>query len=792
MSTDRARRALELLELAISLPQDQVARFLDDACGGDDALRSDVVSLLAATRESDEFLPGGQGSDLETPSELLSGASLQRGLLQRGDVLMERYTIHEAVGAGGMGRVYRATDSRLGRDVAIKVLSRANAGNPEMRERFDREMRSAAAFSHPNVMEIYDVGSHDDFQLAVMEYIEGRSLRKLIDDRLSIKESVEIATGIAAGLAAAHERELLHRDIKPENIMVSSDGHVKILDFGLARPQQPAADQSLTRTSMVPGTIPYMSPEQSAGEALQCSTDIFSMGTMLYEMLAGKNPFLGASSVETLRNVVAASPPPVSQQTTGIPTRLETLVAKMLRAEASERPSAKEAATELKTIRGSLDIEDSTATRTSSTLSPPPTTAESIPKTQYARCGDIHIAYQVFGDGPINLLLAPGFISNIDNYWASPQCASWLKRLGSFARVGMFDKRGTGLSDRVTDLPNMEERIEDVCAVMDAAGFETAAVLGISEGGSLACVFAATYPQRCDALILHGSFARFTSWFETPEALEQLFDYIRSAWGSGASLPAFAPSMAGDAEFQEWWGKFERLGANPGAAISVMRMNSQIDITRVLPSIQAPTLVINRTRDCLIDPDASRFLAENIPGAVRYKSDYVDHIPFVGDPVDGELQAIREFLQLLPDHDTRERVLATVLAIRTDASASDSTLHRVRDQVKSHRGAEVTSRHGVYVSTFEGPVRAIRCAKAIAASVSGARLCVHTGEITLSDDAIEGPAVDVAANVVAASQAGEVVVTRIVKDLVAGSGLQLIDLADREVDAEPGHLYRVR
>ncbi len=789
MNTNPSDRTLDLFERALACPKDDLGRFLDEACAGDARLRSQVESLVSVARNLDDFVPhtktvsndesGGDGQPGDDRGVADSGA------LQPGCILMERYEIRETLGSGGMGNVYRATDSRLGREVAIKVVLGAYASHPEMRERFDREMRSAAAFSHPNVMEIHDVGSHEGLQVAVMEFIDGRVLRELVDEGLSIETAVRIATGIAAGLEAAHQRGLLHRDIKPENIMVSSDGHVKILDFGLARPEEPTADQNLTRTAMTPGTIPYMSPEQAAGETLERATDVFSLGTVLYEMLVGTNPFRGATPLLTLRRVVSASPPPLPEGK-GIPSELEDLVIRMLRSDPGARPSANEVARELRTVRDGL-----TARKAASAVFPAPDLAP--PRTQYARCGEIHLAYQVFGDGPIDLLLAPGFISNIDNYWASPQCAFWLRELSRFARVAMFDKRGTGLSDRVSDLPNMEERIEDVCAVMDAAGFESAALLGISEGGSLASVFAATYPQRCRALILHGSFARFTSWFETEEALEGLFDYIRSAWGSGESLPAFAPTLADDAAFREWWGKFERLGANPTAAIDLMRMNSQIDITRVLPSIQAPTLVINRTRDVLIDPDASRVLAESIPGAVRYTSDSVDHIPFVGQPVEGELRAIREFLQGIPDLDARERGLATVLAVRVDSQSGSATIARVEEQVDLHRGRELTEAGGAHIATFDGPVRAIRCARAIAASVPGARLCVHTGEVFLGGTQIEGPALDVATRVAAAAGEGDVVVTRIVKDLVAGSAIRFESLADEaaEITAETGLVYRV-
>ncbi|MEM7232816.1 MAG: alpha/beta fold hydrolase, partial [Planctomycetota bacterium] len=760
---------------------DEIAEVLDGVCRGDPALRVEVESLLAAQMETGDFLPDSDADSSSKPAVV--GMSLTSG-----DVLMERYEIAGLLGSGGMGTVYRAKDRRLGRDVAIKVLSVAHAAQPEMRERFEREMRSAAAFSHPNVMEIHDLGVHDGNQVAVMEFIEGDTLRELIHGGMQTTRAAEIGVGIAAGLEAAHNRGLLHRDIKPENIMVSPDGHVKILDFGLARPQEPSEDQNLTRTSMTPGTIPYMSPEQSAGQKLECSTDLFSFGTVLYEMISGSNPFLGATAVETMRRVVSADAKPLSSLKPDVPERLEALVVKMLDVQPSSRPTAEGAAQELKAVRDQLLSRNSAATR----LVPPiESRREELPSTQYARCGDIHIAYQTFGDGPVNLLVVPGFISNVDNSWASPALTHWLRTLGSFARVATFDKRGTGLSDRVGDSPNMEQRVEDVCAVMDAVGFDSAALLGISEGGSLASVFAASYPQRCEALILHGSFAKFSSWFDTSEALEGLFDYIRSAWGSGASLPAFAPSFDGDADYHEWWGKFERLGANPNAAIDLMRMNSQIDITRVLPSIQVPTLVVNRTKDVLIDPEASQFLTDRIEGAVLFASECADHVPFFGEPVDRELAAIHEFLHSLPDLDTREQVLATVLAVQLAESATEAVRDRVRQQIDLNRGSVPVQSGHCLVSTFEGPVRAIRCAKSILASVSRVRLCVHTGQITLGGSQPTGPAVDLAKQVALSASDGEIVVTRIVRDIAVDSGLRFASLAPTNADSQSTAIYRV-
>jgi len=218
-------------------------------------------------------------------------------------------------------------------------------------------------------------------------------------------------------------------------------------------------------------------------------------------------------------------------------------------------------------------------------------------RTRYAKNGDISVAYQVFGEGNVDLIMVPGFISHIENYWDEPRMAQWLRKLGSFSRVILFDKQGTGLSDRSSKAPVMDERMDDVRAVMDAVGIEKAALFGISEGGSLATLFAASHPQRSQALILYGAFAQFRSWIPTQEALEDLFQYIDTAWGSGESLPMFAPNMVDDLALKEWWGKFERLGASPGAAKKIMLLNSQIDLTDILPTVNLPTLIIHRRDD---------------------------------------------------------------------------------------------------------------------------------------------------------------------------------------------------
>jgi pimeloyl-ACP methyl ester carboxylesterase len=432
------------------------------------------------------------------------------------------------------------------------------------------------------------------------------------------------------------------------------------------------------------------------------------------------------------------------------------------------------------------------------------------PVTRYAKAGDIHVAYQVFGNGPIDLVFVPGFISHIENYWTEPRFARWLDRLGSFCRVVMFDKRGTGLSDRVGALPTMDERLDDVRAVMDATGLERAAVFGISEGASLAALFAATHPERCNSLVLYGGFARFASWIPTEQALEDLFRYIDTDWGSGKSLPMFAPSHAGEATFQQWWGRFERLGANPAAAIALMRMNSQIDITDVLPSIHVPTLVIHKTEDTTVAFEGGQVLANRIPGARLVTFPGTDHIVFLDDVAERILDAMEEFLTGSRSTGLFDRVLATVLF--TDIVDSTARAEAVgdrawRDILDAHDavvrrefahfgGKEVKSLGDGFLATFDRPARAIRCALEIVQAVQplgiAVRVGAHTGEIDLVEGDLRGIAVHIASRVMAFAAANEVLVSRTVKDLVAGSGLVLEDHGVHSLKGVPEdwHIYR--
>jgi DNA-binding winged helix-turn-helix (wHTH) protein len=415
------------------------------------------------------------------------------------------------------------------------------------------------------------------------------------------------------------------------------------------------------------------------------------------------------------------------------------------------------------------------------------------PVTRYARSDDVHVAYQLFGDGPVDLVLTPGFVSHIDNYWDDPHLARWLHRLGALARVAIFDKRGTGLSDRVGALPGMDERMDDVRAVMDAVRFDTAFIMGISEGGSLATVFAAHHPERCRGLILYGSFARFEYWFADDASLAALFDYIETDWGSGKSLPGFAPSMAGDAAFEQWWGKFERLGATPGSAIALMRMNSQIDISAVLPSLHVRTLVIHRADDVLIRVQGGRELARRIAGAEYVELPGRDHLPWVGDNSGEIVEAIERFLEGMQRPADTGRVLATVVLIQLGEKEGESF---VREELQRFRARRIEALPPGIAGTFDGPARALECAVSMSRTLSGRgvvhRIGIHTGEISIEAAALQGMTVDIASCVTDHAADNAILVSRTVNDLVAGSGVALEDRGEFDLPVlnERWHLYQ--
>jgi len=417
-----------------------------------------------------------------------------------------------------------------------------------------------------------------------------------------------------------------------------------------------------------------------------------------------------------------------------------------------------------------------------------------IPATKYAKSGDVHIAYQVAGDGDSALILIPGWVSNIEYAWEEPAMAPFLARLTTFAQLVLLDRRGTGLSDRVSELPTLEQRMDDVRAVMDAAGLERATLFGLSEGGPMSMLFAATYPERTAGLVLFGTFARLMRAPDypagvPPEVFDVLLQMVEVSWGTGLiSTNHFAPSHAGDEAFRRSWARFERLGVSPAGMQTLLRMLPETDARSVLPIIRVPTLVLHRSGDQIIRVEAGRYVAEHVAGAKFVELPGVDHFAWAGDS-NAVLDEVEEFVTGTRRPAASDRVLATVLFTDIVGSTERAValgdrrwrdlLDRhhalVREQLERFRGREIDTAGDGFLASFDGPARAVRCAAAIVAAVGRlgieVRAGLHTGECEVLDGKLSGVAVHTGARVASLARAGEVLVSRTVKDLVAGSGI---------------------
>ena len=433
----------------------------------------------------------------------------------------------------------------------------------------------------------------------------------------------------------------------------------------------------------------------------------------------------------------------------------------------------------------------------------PASSLMTVPDTHYARSGDVNIAYQVIGNGPRDLVFIMGWVSHLDYFWAEPSFARFLHRLATFSRLILIDKRGTGLSDRVTELPTLEQRMDDVRAVMDQVGSNYAALLGISEGGPMCALFAATYPEKTRALVMIGTYAKRKwdpeyPWGPTPEASEAFYKHIRDDWGGPIGIEVRAPSMASDPAFTAWWSTYLRMGASPGAALALTRMNAEIDIREILPHIQVPTLVLHRRHDQCLKVEEGRYVASRIPGARFVELPGEDHLPFVGDQ-DAIIDEIERFVTGAPGATARpplDRVLATILHARVDGVATAAFLDHAARECEWFRGRQLPSPEGQFVAAFDGPARAIRCASAL--TEAGSRYAVHvhvglhTGECSFDAAQASGAPFDLASGIAYRAAAGEVLVSRTVRDIVGDAGLPF---EDHGVHSIPGagewRLFRV-
>ena len=433
-----------------------------------------------------------------------------------------------------------------------------------------------------------------------------------------------------------------------------------------------------------------------------------------------------------------------------------------------------------------------------------------VPETRYAKSGDVHIAYQVLGEGPADLVFVPGFVSNVEATWTSPPRAEFFRRLASFSRLILFDKRGTGMSDRSSQIFTLEQRMADVLAVMDAAGSQRAALFGISEGGPMSFLFAASYPQRTSALVVYGSYAK-RSWAADypfgwqPGTWDTVLGNIERAWGTpqGINIGMWAPSIAGDEQRVSATAAYFRAAASPGAALAVMKMNREIDARDILPSVRVPTLILHRIGERVIDIENARYMAQRIPGARLVELPGVDHMPWFGD-IEPLVQEVEEFLTGERHVAEPERVLATVqftdIVQSTERAAAlgdrkwrqllEDFQSLVRENLRHWRGREIDTAGDGFLAAFDGPARAIRCAAAVRDSARSQgieiRAGVHTGECEIIGDKLGGIAVHIGSRVAGKAAPGEIIVSQTVKDLVAGSGLSFAERGAHALKGVPG------
>jgi pimeloyl-ACP methyl ester carboxylesterase len=437
------------------------------------------------------------------------------------------------------------------------------------------------------------------------------------------------------------------------------------------------------------------------------------------------------------------------------------------------------------------------------------------PETRYTKSGDVNIAYQVVGGGPLDLVYVPGWISNIELMWEEPAHARLLRRLASFSRLILFDKRGTGLSDPVPleRLPTLEQRMDDVRAVMDAAESERAALFGSSEGGLMSVLFAATYPERTRALVALAIYAKRIwspdyPWAPTPEARAAEIESIERNWGREMDISDLAPSA--DEAFKRRAVTYLRRSASPGAAVALLRMNTQIDVREVLPTISVPALVLHRVDDRDVNVEEARWIAAQIPGAKYVELPGDEHLIWAGD-VDAVVDEVEEFLTGTRPAPEPDRMLATVVftdivgstqrAVELGDRRWGDVLEQhhsiVRRELERFRGREIDTAGDGFFATFDGPARAVRAAVSIRDAVHDfgfdVRAGVHTGEVQVIDEKVGGIAVHTGARIAGTATRGEVLVSSTVKDLVAGSGIEFEDRGIHELKGVPGEwrLYAV-
>ncbi|MEP6707398.1 MAG: alpha/beta fold hydrolase [Pyrinomonadaceae bacterium] len=639
MTPEHWQRIKVLLESALERKPDERSAFLNQACAGDSSLRNEVESLIASHEQASRFIEEPAygvmaGSLADDQTDSLAGQSFGP------------YQINARIGTGGMGEVYLAQDSRLGRKVALKMLPDFFTRDDERVRRFQQEARAASALNHPNIITIYEIGEIDSRHFIATEFIEGETLlRRMTNSPMKIVEVLDVATQVARALSAAHQAGIAHRDIKPGNIMLRPDGVVKVLDFGLAKLTEQKGDDLEaatlvhTKQGIVMGTAHYMSPEQARGQKMDARTDIFSLGVVIYEMVTGRVPFAGETMTDVLASILMLEPPSLSQSAPEVPDELQRIVHSALRKDKEKRyQTAGEMLNDLKSLKQRLefDVESGRAATPASRSSP------GVPLEQEIRfcttADGVRIAYATVGEGP-PLVKAANWLNHLEYDWQSP---IWRHLVEEFARDHLlvrYDERGNGLSDWDVENFSFESFVQDLATVVNSLGLDRFPILGISQGGPVAVAYAVRYPEKVSHLILYGSYAR--GWAkrglsEDTERRQVQNALIKLGWGQ--DNPAFRQLWTtqyvpdGTPEQWKWFNDLHRISTSPDNAVRLEYELGQIDVVDLLSQVKVPTLVLHCRDEIQVPFEEGRLLAAKIPGARFVPLEGRNHLLLESEP----------------------------------------------------------------------------------------------------------------------------------------------------------------